>query len=138
MPVTTATDARQARSGTPSTGNRPGYNVSSPGAVAPRGYDVPLTLQNGWTITGGGELPSVCCERDGTCHISGEVQAGTTTAGTVVFTLPAGFVPQKTVHRVVPANTGVVVAQIDTGGNFSWFGSATVTSVACTYMTQSE
>lgn len=126
---------------TPSTGNRPGYNVSSPGSVGPIGYDVPLTLQNGWTITGSGETPSVRRERDGTCHISGEVQAGTVTAGTVVFTLPAAFVPQKTVHRVVATATGGVVAQIDTGGNFTWYvagASATLNSLACTYMTQTD
>src|ERR1019366_1099543 len=56
----------------PSGVNRNGYTVASPATVAPIGFDIPLTLQNGWTANG--EIPSVRRERDGTCHITGAVQ----------------------------------------------------------------
>ena len=64
------------------------------------------TLQNSWTNYGsdGGGAYSTCgyyLGPDGTVHLRGLIVAGTLTASTKLFTLPAGFRPeQNSIHPI--------------------------------------
>jgi hypothetical protein len=52
-----------------------------------------LTLQNGWVIVAGYAVPQYTKGPDGIVKVKGLIGSGTTTAGTVITNLPAGYRP---------------------------------------------
>jgi len=61
------------------------------------GDEVALSLQNGWVIFDANwSQPGAYLSGDGfTCYLKGLIKSGTVTAGTLLFTLPAGMRPAK-------------------------------------------
>lgn len=73
-------------------------NVTEPAQTAP-------TLLNSWAAA---VAVGFYLARNGRVHLKGVVTTGTTTTGTVIFTLPVGSRPPATCTYVVPClNTGV-------------------------------
>lgn len=64
--------------------------------VGTRGVTKTATLTGSWVAPGNGEASVYFWkDLDGAVHVAGGAKNGTTTAGTVVFTLPAGFRPAE-------------------------------------------
>jgi hypothetical protein len=87
---------------------------------------VPALFSNGWTNSGGAVPAEYRIRPDGTLHFRGRLTAGTNTAGTLMFTMPAGYRPVQP-GRYMCANgtgTGGAPGQIEIG-----------TSGACTLAT---
>lgn len=62
---------------------------------------VSLTLVSSWVNYGSGYVTAQYRKINGVVHVRGVIKSGTTTGGTVVATLPAGYRPSS--HIVVPA-----------------------------------
>lgn len=72
-----------------------------------KGAGVNLTLANGWTNFGAPyQVARAMARDDGSVVLSGLIRPGTTTSGTVLFTLPASM---------RPANQQIVVTTMDAG-----------------------
>ena len=87
------------------------------------------TLQNGWANYGGGyESASYWIDDCGVVHLAGLIKSGTTSAETVIFTLPTGYRPQASEKFFcVSANAICVIdvyssgaVAIKTGANATW------------------
>lgn len=78
---------------------------------------IPLTLSNGW-INFGGEFANAGFWRDsnGMVHLHGLIKSGTTTGGTVVFQLPAGYRPAATHIFSVSSSGGTFQIRINSLG----------------------
>jgi len=86
-------------------------DIASSAWVAP-------TLLNGWVIYGAPQqTPRYRMDADGVVHIQGLVKDGTTTAGTVIFTLPSGFRPDAKLTMVVSAADSFGLLVIDPTGD---------------------
>ncbi len=82
-----------------------GYGFSSPSWLSTNAVFYPassaaswinLTLQNGWVYLGNGfSTPQYIKGSDGIVHLKGLLSSGTTTSGTIVTTLPAGYRPSQ-------------------------------------------
>lgn len=87
-----------------------------------------LAGQNGWTVGGAGQRPQYRQMPDGTVMLRGIFAPGTTTNGTVMTSLPAGYRPQQE-SRFITADTGTGTAfrhiNIQTNGNVLVFNAAT-------------
>jgi hypothetical protein len=94
-------------------------NVSNPGGIAQESVIAP-TLLNSWvnygsTFATAGYWKDSC----GVVHIQGMIKSGTTTAGTVFFTLPSGYRP--TADQIFPTESVSAYAgvTVDSSGNVS-------------------
>lgn len=80
-----------------------------------------LSLQNSWTTVGGYEGPYYTRDSEGRVELYGVITGGTTTAGTVIATLPDGFRPIARVMNSVVNDSGSVVTTgviyVETNGN---------------------
>lgn len=87
----------------------------SPALVGPEALQEPA-LENGWQNFGGSRAVSGYY-RDGETrvHLTGTLKGGTTTAGTVLFTLPMGYRPPADI--IVPVATSGGTAQIEIRAN---------------------
>lgn len=66
-----------------------------------------LVYQNGWSDFGGAfEVGTYKLSLDGTVALAGVLSKGTTTSGTLLFTLPVGFRPSKNVIAFAATETG--------------------------------
>lgn len=76
-----------------------------------------LSLQNGW-VNFGGEFQTAVYWRDsnGVVHLEGLIRNGTTTGGTVVFTLPVGYRPAATQIFSVSSSGGTFQIRINSSG----------------------
>lgn len=75
---------------------------------------------NGWSDIGGSfEVGSCKLSLSGTVELSGVLSVGTTTNGTTIFTLPAGFRPSKTVLCLVATELNDCLVSINTSGTVS-------------------
>lgn len=61
------------------------------------GWHAMGTLQNGWVAYPGYATPSYIKAADGVVTLKGLIRNGTTTSGTVIYTLPAGYRPARTI-----------------------------------------
>ena len=92
---------------------------------ATRGVDIAPTLLNSWTNFGSGTAPiSFAKSLDGFVTVTGCITGGTTTVGTSLFVLPAGFLPTGIMKFVCNYNNAgtpaTVILQIDPStGNVS-------------------
>ncbi|WP_206531576.1 pectate lyase family protein [Affinirhizobium pseudoryzae] len=89
------------------------------------GLALPITLANGWTNYGTpwGDA-QVSKTADGTCAVSGLVAGGTTTADTVIGTLPTGFRPVKDLIFSVATNGGSSKISVHADGTIKAFSAA--------------
>lgn len=90
------------------------------------------TLLNGW-VNVGGILATAGFYKDRfeTVHLSGVISSGTTTQDTILFTLPAGFIP--TTREVFTVSSSIAPARIDVdeSGNVRFFnGSSSFMSLS--------
>ncbi len=77
-----------------------------------------LTLQNSWVNYGGSfRAPWAYIDHAKTVHVEGMIKSGTTTPGTLLFTLPAGMRPPAEVICFGPSNGGLVQFKVATNGN---------------------
>jgi len=67
------------------------------------------TLLNSWVANSVSETPTYYKDLSGTVIINGSIKSGTTTYGTTVFQLPAGFTP--------PTGTAIVSSQFANNGS---------------------
>ena len=89
------------------------------------GVGVALTLSNSWVVQGAPwQSPIATKTADGTVVVEGLVNSGTTTAGTVIATLPAGYRPTADSLFVVAANGGFVTLSVEAGGSIKAFTAA--------------
>jgi lysophospholipase L1-like esterase len=92
-----------------------------------------LTLQNSWVSYGApyATNPAAYIDHAKTVHVSGVIKSGTTTAGTLLFTLPAGMRPPAEVVCIGAGSTGTVQFSIATSGQVTLrtTGDATLTSL---------
>lgn len=72
---------------------------------------------NGWSNAGGAYGSAQYYEMAGRVHLSGSVVGGTTTAGTPLFVLPAGYRPSVTMEFAVADADALGILRIDTSGN---------------------
>jgi hypothetical protein len=63
-----------------------------------------LTLQNGWLALAGYAAPQYAKGSDGLVTIKGLIRAGTTTGGTVIANLPAGYRPASRLLEGIACN----------------------------------
>lgn len=80
-----------------------------------------LTLQNSWVAESGYEAPYYIKNSDNEVSLYGSMDSGTTAAGTLLFTLPAGFRPSATVFATIITRDGAAAVTakgvtIDTDG----------------------
>lgn len=80
-----------------------------------------LTLQNSWVAESGYEAPYYIKNSDNEVSLYGSMDSGTTAAGTLLFTLPAGFRPSATVFANIITRDGAAAVTakgvtIDTDG----------------------
>lgn len=76
-----------------------------------------LSLQNSWVAYGGGfREPRAYIDHTKTVHCEGMIKSGTTTPGTLLFTLPAGMRPPADVICVGPSNSGIVQFKVAASG----------------------
>ena len=83
-----------------------------------KGVPKALTLLNGWTTFGAPYgTPKAQATDDGVIILNGLIHPGTTTANTVLFTLPADMRPTK--QHIVPAiaDTGICQLEVFANGN---------------------
>jgi lysophospholipase L1-like esterase len=92
-----------------------------------------MTLANSWVAFGGGfDSPQYILGENGIVTCTGAIKNGTTTAGTTIATLPAGYRPPATQGPIIVAtNAGSCQMKIDTSGNIQLqtAGDATYTSM---------
>jgi lysophospholipase L1-like esterase len=92
-----------------------------------------MSLQNSWVAFGSSfDEPKYILGEDNIVTCTGLIKSGTTTAGTTIATLPAGYRPPAIQGPLVVAtNAGTCQIKIDTSGNiqFQTAGDATYTNL---------
>jgi hypothetical protein len=74
--------------------------------ITEEGWTAP-SLQNSWVDYGSGyQGTRYRKDSNGTRHIEGMIKSGTTTAGTLIFTLPAGWRPAAHLWFSIPVSGG--------------------------------
>jgi hypothetical protein len=117
--------------GTPADGDGIAYDAGTGEWV----YDIggtptAPTLLNSWVDFGSGwATASYRKDSTGTVHLSGRIKDGTTTSGTVLFTLPAGFRPPTTATFIVPISPDGTSGLIEVATN----GDVIARLVSATY-----
>lgn len=77
-----------------------------------------LTLQNSWASIGGSYgTPSAAIDGAGFCHVKGAIDSGTTTAATVIATLPTGMRPAESSVHVVATDAGTAQIEVQADGD---------------------
>lgn len=97
------------------------------------GASVAIPLLNSWVSFGPGYTPPVANRADnGIVTISGAIKSGTTTAFTVIGTLPVGYRPAGYQDLTITTSTGVILGRADPDGsiNIMATGDATRMSLA--------
>lgn len=87
----------------------------------PESWKIPATMLNGWQRGTSGREPKYFKDDFENVYLCGMVTSGTTTSGTNIFTLPAGYRPSTTRTFVVRTATNDVfgVINITANGNVS-------------------
>ncbi|WP_448675872.1 GDSL-type esterase/lipase family protein [Pseudomonas sp. LY-1] len=80
-------------------------------------------LKNGWGMTF--DPPTFSFNASGELKLTGVLDAGTVTAGTVMYTLPETMRPVRTSRTTVPTNNGSCSLQVATSGDVSLITAAT-------------
>lgn len=77
------------------------------------------TLQNGWSSIGSGYVAARYRRLNGIVYVQGTISGGTTTDGTVLFNLPAGFRPSASAQYPVAAgsSSGTMRVEVQSSGN---------------------
>jgi hypothetical protein len=87
-----------------------------------------LTLQNAWVNEGSGNFANASyrINKNGNLELKGRIKNGTTTTGTIIATLPAGFRPTKNTGLPVVCHNGtnMVAGEVDVNAD------GTITAVA--------
>jgi hypothetical protein len=83
------------------------------------------TLLNGWVELDASSTPFYYKDDMGRCHLGGVLKDGTTSNGTVIFTIPLGYRPSSNRHFIV-VNTSSNLARITVTvtGNVQIYGTA--------------
>jgi hypothetical protein len=89
------------------------------------------TLLNGWVIYSNDYIPRYYKDEFSVVHLSGLIQSGTTTAGTILFNLPVGYRPTKNIIMPVILASGIGQIIVTTSGVVSLgaTGNATYTGL---------
>ena len=95
-------------------------NIALNGTIVNESYQIP-TLLNGWvnydnTYTHAGYYK----DKEGRVHLKGLIKNGTTTFGTILFTLPSGYRPTTSGRHMFPALTNPSESgriDVDVNGN---------------------
>lgn len=92
-----------------------------------------LTLSNSWVSYGSSfGTPAAAIDNDGFVTLTGMVKDGTTTAGTVIGTLPTGMAPAEDSVHVAGVSGGTCLIKVNTSGEIvaQSTANATYTSLA--------
>ena len=96
------------------------------------------SLQNSWADLGSpSQTARYRKDMNGIVHVQGTIASGTTTVGTLIFTLPAGYRPAATLQIVVLAQSGLAHVDVASDGTVkvgSGF-SATWTTITFSFAT---
>ena len=91
---------------------------------------IALTLNNGWTATGGTwALPNLLHTIDNSMILQGSITPGTLTAGTTLVTLPVGYAPTGDLEFRVPGGSATAYCDLVVHAGT---GLITITNVAGT------
>jgi len=83
-----------------------------------------LTLKNSWVNYGGSfSTAQYTKTSDNVVHLKGLVKSGVTTSGTVVGTLPAGFLPKQRIVGTASVNGAMTRLDINPNGDIYFYGS---------------
>lgn len=74
-------------------------------------------LQNNWTNYSGYEVASFWKDKCNVVHLSGLIKGGTTTAETVIFTLPEGYRPRENEKFFAVSVNAICVIDVYSSGN---------------------
>jgi hypothetical protein len=86
------------------------------------------TLLNGWVNFGSGNaIANYMKDEFGVVHLRGLIKSGTTTAGTVLLTLPLGYRPLLNTYFIVADGNGFARLFIGANGNVGIENDATNT-----------
>lgn len=75
------------------------------------------TLQNSWADASGYQGARFHKDLLNQVHIQGRIDSGTATAGTVLFTLPAGFRPADVLSFAVHSNSAIGLVEVQADGD---------------------
>jgi hypothetical protein len=100
------------------------FQMLSPTANNAQDAWISPTLLNGWVNSGGGEATAGYYKDDfNMVRVSGLIKSGTTTAGTVLLTLPAGYRPALIEERATLSWNGTTIVpvflNVQPGGNLT-------------------
>lgn len=110
--------------------------VTATGRVKPSATEsANLSLQSGWTNSDATNYGTAQVRRTATgqAYLIGRLAAGTTTSGTTIATIPAGFWPtirHAFPYRVPGVNVGATLIAYETGEIRIWDTSGTITNVS--------
>lgn len=97
---------------------------------------LPLTsFSNSWVNDGSGNYNDLAVTKtsEGIVQLRGAIKSGTTTPGTLMFTLPAGFWPPKAIQVIGVSGVGAsaIVMRVGTTGGVTLqtIGDATLTLI---------
>jgi hypothetical protein len=98
-----------------------------------------LTLVNGWVNFGAGFITAQALKQGRLVSVAGVISGGTTTSGTLISTIAAGYRPAGAMRFTVECSGGFVAITLETDGSIrireasSGGAPATFTSLAFTY-----
>lgn len=103
--------------------------------IGTRGVRKALTLQNGFSNGGGGfGTANVIKGKDGVVFLEGSISNAGAASGTVITTLPTGFIPLVGFTFIVYGNSGgtLIPTQVNvlSNGNVQMFASGSITSMS--------
>lgn len=85
-------------------------------------------LSNSW-VTHSVSYPEASYYKDnaGIVHLRGLIKNGTTTGGTIIFTLPTGYRPSDDYHQAVASNNAAATLKIEANGSVKIAGGVSST-----------
>lgn len=86
---------------------------------------ISLALANGWVNFGGGFNGATAVKQGRHVQLGGLISSGTTTANTIITTLPTGWRPPVTEMCACWCQNGVTRIDVDSGGNVRIAGETT-------------
>lgn len=88
-------------------------------ATADSGWIIPASLGGSWADFDATEAAFARAQyrkKNGWTEITGAIKNGATGPANVVFTLPAGYRPRKSMFWITPANAGVADVRVNAAG----------------------
>lgn len=104
--------------------------ITASGGITVEAWSSALSLSNSWVAYSADFVVQVKRTPDGVVHVRGMIKNGATTAGTLLFTLPAGYRPAVAFNTIVSSNNAAASLLVGSDGTVKIYsGSATWLSV---------